>query len=102
MTPMRLTADAARTIREQVLEIAGASARVSLFGSRTDASQRGGDIDLLVELPHPVARPAQLSARLSAQISRALEGRRVDVLLAAPNLLRLPIHEHAANSGVAL
>jgi predicted nucleotidyltransferase len=99
---VRLSDNAIHAIRRQVLETAGAQARVRLFGSRTDERARGGDIDLLVELTEPVAHPAQLAAQLSARISRVLDGRGVDVLIAAPNLMRLPIHEHAQTHGIAL
>ena len=70
-----------------------------LFGSRLRDDARGGDVDLLVELPEAVEDPAVLASRLSALISRSLYGRKVDVLLLAPNLRRLPIHEVALQEG---
>lgn len=42
-----------------------------------------------------------LAARLAARASRAMDGRKVDVLLSAPNLKRLPVHE-VAERGVLL
>jgi hypothetical protein len=45
---------------------------------------------------------AVVSARIASQVSRAMHGRRVDVLLKAPNLLEQPIHRIAAHQGVAL
>ena len=73
-----------------------------LFGSRLDDGARGGDLDLMLELPDPVANPALLAARLSAQVSRLMHGRKVDVLLSAPNLMRLPIHDMAFKEGKLL
>lgn len=99
---MRLNRADAQRIRQEVLNTAGASAQVRLFGSRVDDAARGGDVDLLVEMPQAVERPALLCALLSARISRALHGRRVDVLLAAPNLARLPIHRHAQAESIPL
>ena len=99
---MRITPKQRDLIRSIVIELAGKEAVVSLFGSRTDDDKRGGDLDLLVELPHTVDNPAWLVARLSAKISRTMAGRKTDVLLGAPNLMRLPIHDHARKSGVRL
>ena len=45
---------------------------------------------------------AQLSARLAAQVSRATYGRKVDVLIKAPNLMHLPIHSIALAEGIRL
>ncbi len=59
----------------------------------------GGDLDLLIELAEPVTEPALIAARLSAKVSRLIDGRKVDVLLSAPNLMRLPIHEAALREG---
>ena len=56
-----------------------------LFGSRTDDSRRGGDIDLLVEPPVPLDALAQvqLRTRLAARLYRLLGERRIDILVAA-------------------
>jgi uncharacterized protein len=56
----------------------------------------------MLELDEAVDEPAQLSARLAALVSRAMYGRRVDVLVKAPNLLLLPIHTIALNEGIRL
>ncbi len=60
------------------------------------------DVDLLVEMPDPVDNPAMLAAQLSERISRALQGRKIDVLLSAPNLQRQTIHDTAREQGVLL
>ena len=46
--------------------------------------------------------PALLSARLASRVSRAMYGRRVDVLIKAPNLKMLPIHSIALAEGLRL
>ncbi|MDO9243624.1 MAG: nucleotidyltransferase domain-containing protein [Rhodocyclaceae bacterium] len=99
---MRLTAEQKNTIRRITREEAGADADVCLFGSRLDDTARGGDVDLLVQASRPIDNPALFSARLSARLMRAMGGRRVDVLLSAPNLLTLPIHVLAAAEGMRL
>lgn len=102
MLCMRLSPEHVQIIRDVVQQECGADARVRLFGSRLDEERRGGDIDILVELDHPVERPAWLSARLSARLSRSLEGRSVDVILSAPNITRSPIHRIAEQQGELL
>ena len=99
---MRLSSTQISAIRTSATQLAGDAARVWLFGSRVRDDARGGDIDLLLELNAPVAEPAQLSARLAARVSRSMYGRKVDVLLQAPNLLRLPIHAIALAEGIRL
>jgi predicted nucleotidyltransferase len=99
---MRLNAEQIQSIRSIVVDTSGAAAQVWVFGSRLRDDATGGDLDLLVELPSAVDRPAALSAKLAARISRALQGRKVDVLVLAPNLRRLPIHEFALKEGRSL
>ncbi|WP_295886282.1 nucleotidyltransferase domain-containing protein [uncultured Thiohalocapsa sp.] len=96
---MRLTAEQIQAILDSVHDIAGSCAKVRVFGSRLQDDARGGDLDLLVELPEAVEHPARLSARLSARISRSMHGRSVDIVLLAPNLRRLPIHDIALREG---
>lgn len=99
---MRLTDDQAQAIRLIALQLAGNDVRVRVFGSRLDDTARGGDLDLMLELPEPVDNPALLAARFSAKVIRLMQGRKVDVLLAAPNLMRLPIHDIAFEEGKLL
>ncbi len=99
---MRLTPSQMLAIREIVQLVAGEHNSVRVFGSRLDDSARGGDLDLLVECAEPVEQPALLAAQISAKISRVMHGRKVDVLLSAPNLLHLPIHDIAFQEGVVL
>jgi len=99
---MRITSIQHQAIRKIVAEMAGEDADIILFGSRVDDNKRGGDLDLLIELRSVIDNPAWLAARLSAKISRIMAGRRVDVLLSAPNLMKLPIHEQSKLTGVYL
>jgi predicted nucleotidyltransferase len=99
---MRLTDEQIQSIRQLTREVAGDKAKVRVFGSRLDDTLRGGDLDLLLELPEPVDNPALLAAQMSTRVSRALQGRKVDVLLSAPNLLHLPIHDVAFQEGKLL
>ena len=99
---MRLTDQQIQIIRELACQIAGSQSRVRVFGSRLDDAARGGDLDLLLEMPESVDNPALMAARMSAQVSRAMHGRKVDVLLSAPNLMHLPIHDIAFKEGKLL
>ena len=49
-----------------------------------------------------VQEPALMAARLASRVSRSMHGRKVDVLLKAPNLLEQPIHRIATQEGVRL
>ena len=99
---MRLSAKQVEAIRQLARQIAGDRTRVRVFGSRLDDAAHGGDLDFMLELPEPVDNPALMAARMSALVSRAMHGRNVDVLLCAPNLLRLPIHDMAFKEGQLL
>ncbi|MDX8414248.1 MAG: hypothetical protein R8J85_09200 [Mariprofundales bacterium] len=82
---MRLTDDQIQMIRQLADQVAGKDCRVLVFGSRLDVDE-----------------PALLAARLSARVSRVMHGRKVDVLLSAPNLMRLPIHDVALQHGALI
>jgi len=99
---MRLSAQQIQSIRDSVRDIAGPGARARVFGSRLQDDARGGDLDLLVELVDPVDQPASLAAHLSSRISRSMHGRHVDIVLLAPNLRHLPIHDRALKEGQLL
>ena len=89
-------------IRNTAQVVFGDIVRVTLFGSRVDDQAKGGDVDLLLEVPNIVEEPALMGARVASLISRAMNGRKVDVILKAPNLKSQPIHDIAARNGIVL
>lgn len=99
---MRLRPEDLETIRQTVMDVTAGEGRVRLFGSRLNDQAKGGDIDLMVEYDRPVDAPAELSARIAVKVSRALGGRKVDVVLRAPNLLETSLHQVALEEGVQL
>lgn len=99
---MRLTTHQIVFIRQLITQLLGADVQVRVFGSRLDDNAKGGDLDLLLELPEPVDNPAMLAAQISAKVSRRMNGRKVDVLISAPNLKMLPIHDIAHREGKLL
>lgn len=99
---MRLSAETREIIRKTTQEIFGEAARVRLFGSRIDDSQRGGDIDLLVELPvhDPDARKKSLA--LAAQLQMRIGDQPIDILVLDPQTILQPIHRVAAATGIPI
>lgn len=99
---MRITNEAREIIRQTTAEVFGAEARVSLFGSRLDDAQKGGDLDLLVELPAPQPDARRNSLALAARLQRRLGDQSIDVLVLDPETPRLPIHDIARSNGVPI
>ncbi len=83
-------------------KVLGDIVRVTLFGSRVDDRAKGGNVDLMIEVGSIVDEPGLLGARVASRVSRAMNGRKVDVILKAPNLKSQPIQEIATRNGVIL
>lgn len=83
---MRLSTNEQAAIAAAASATWGPGAVVSLFGSRVDDRARGGDIDLLVDLPEPPTAAQWVAQRQAfvARLYREWGERRIDVLLAGP------------------
>lgn len=99
---MRLSQADRNLIKTTVADRLGSKASVRLFGSRTDESRRGGDIDLFIKIPEAVEGRLGLECALAVELERAFEGRRVDVVITAPNLPERPIDAIARRTGIML
>jgi len=99
---MRLPEAHRNLITQTARELLGPNVVVRLFGSRLDDARRGGDIDLLVEVPRPLSQRVLTACQLAARLERALDGRKVDVLLADPSTVESPVHRAARRDGVVL
>ena len=99
---MRISEQEAQKIKSLAVALLGASTKVWLFGSRVDDSAKGGDLDLLIKIEESIARPALLSSQLGVSLMRLFKGRKVDIVLEAPNLEHKAIHDIAKIQGVEL
>lgn len=99
---MRLPRQTQQIIRETVHEIFGIEANVKLFGSRTNDDARGGDIDLLVELPTITAEIERKTIQLTARLQLRIGDQPIDILVLDPSTPRQSIHEQAAMTGINL
>ena len=99
---MRLNDDQVHTIVHAVLSRFGDAARVYLFGSRVDDAARGGDIDLLVELPESDQQMVRHACQAVADMQMALGEQKIDLLIKHPNSVDQPIFHEAMERGVLL
>lgn len=80
--PMRLSESDIAAIKRTSTEIFGPQANIWLFGSRTDDTRRGGDIDLMIENVEPEwDRIALEKARFLARLKTRIGDRRIDLVV---------------------
>ena len=99
---MRLSRKTQQTIRDTVREVFGVEANVKLFGSRINDDARGGDIDLLVELPSITAEIERKTMQLVARLQLRIGDQPIDLLVLDPSTPRSSIHEQASSTGIKL
>lgn len=96
---MRLSHLEQTTIRDASLRHFGVLPR--LFGSRTDDSKRGGDIDLYIEAQLDASQAFDKQVKMVADIWRTLGERKIDVVVNTGRQ-NLPIYHVAQTQGVWL
>ena len=102
-TKMRLTGQQQIIIKDEVSKIFGAHAQVLLFGSRVNDNERGGDIDLLIELDYPVEEMLKKNLSLNAALQVAMGGlQKIDIITHIKDTMETPIHKAALNTGIRL
>ena len=102
---MRLNPHERDAIALAAREIFAPGTSVLLFGSRVDDQRRGGDIDLLIETPQPMAPGERVDsrARFVARLYRLLDEQRIDAVIAARHQADgRPVVESARLTGVLL
>jgi predicted nucleotidyltransferase len=99
---MRLTHDQIQAIKQTAHDILGDDSRVILFGSRTDDTKKGGDIDLLFEINHTLDSRAATTGELYVSLIRKLGDRRIDILLKDASTPEAPVLEIARQNGIQL
>ncbi|WP_456382681.1 nucleotidyltransferase family protein [Persephonella sp.] len=99
MRAVRLTERQIEGIKSAVREVFGGSAKVYLFGSRTDTSRKGGDIDLLV-LVEGGKDIYQKKIQLLGRLYKVLGERKIDLIVT--DRPETDIEKHAITEGIEL
>ena len=99
---MRLSQQTQQLIKATTLEIFGIDTQVKVFGSRINDDARGGDIDLLVELPFCIPDSERKVLQLIARLQLRLGDQPIDVLIIDPATQWQLIHQQAHMTGVSL
>ena len=100
MKKLRISEKELEIIRETAREVFGEGVEVYLFGSRTDPTKKGGDIDIFVKSE----RKIKVSDKLSFLAKLELKGieRKVDILTLDPLTTPKDIHLEAFEEGVKI
>ena len=94
---MRLTPAQIDTIQSTVHTVLGEGAQVTLFGSRVDDEQKGGDVDLYVETAQPdLMKKIRCKVSLQDQLDLPVD------LIVKPHGDRSPIAMIAKQEGIRL
>jgi predicted nucleotidyltransferase len=99
---MRLKDYQVAAITESARRRFGPDARVYLFGSRTDDTRRGGDIDLYVESDTPIPDRSKAERGFEVDLLKALGDRKIDIVVWDPEVTTASIHRRAKETGVEL
>jgi hypothetical protein len=80
---MRLNKIEIEAIKKVAQTIFGNESRVILYGSRTDDSKRGGDIDLYIQCSPNIAEAEkyQLKIKFLVQLKKIIGDQKIDVLI---------------------
>jgi len=101
---MRLSESEIKIIKSVALEVWGNQTMIYLFGSRTDDSKKGGDIDLYIHLEEDqdskniMFKKAEFLSKLELQLGE----QKIDVLVRTRYNNHLSIIKSAKIKGVAL
>ena len=101
---MRLSSEQLTAIRESTIRYFGDDVQLWLFGSRVRDAEKGGDIDLLIEVQGKTAAET-IACKLNflRELHKRLGEQKIDVVIRRLNsTTELPIYQIAKQTGVQL
>jgi predicted nucleotidyltransferase len=101
---VRLTSHQVQNIKLTAQEVFGPDVVVYLFGSRTDESRRGGDIDLYIDTPlSDPDEAARAKIRFLSRLKQKMGDQRIDLVLNESDETNPPpIVQSARGTGIRL
>lgn len=98
---MRLSDDTKNIIKTLAQKYFGDNCKVLLFGSRTDDSLKGGDIDLLIETDKRGSLFDE-RARFLVDLKRQIGDQRIDIVIKNDKNSNKEVIQEAYNTGITL
>lgn len=100
---MRLNDKEINSIKAVTNSVFGENAFVILFGSRTEDSKKGGDIDLLIKCSKTISRYElyQLKLKFLVQLKNKIGDQKIDVIIDGGQVNN-PIFRTVAKEGILL
>ena len=100
---MRLKGNEITAINNVTKTVFGTDASVRLFGSRTNDSLKGGDIDLLIQCNRTISTLEQYKLKINflVQLKKIIGDQRIDVLIEA-NQQDSPFFQTIKHEGINL
>ena len=99
---MRLSKLQINIIKNEVANLFSNSAKVYLFGSRTNNNAKGGDIDLLIEFDKKKDNLYRNILTLNRNIQKQLGEQKIDIISIYPGKKTQDIHKEAIKTGIPL
>lgn len=97
---MRLTEKQIKIIKDLAYKFLGTDAKIYLFGSRTDDSKKGGDIDIYIET-RITENILEKKINMLVELEKKLGQRKIDIVI--NNFQKnLPVYEVAKKEGIIL
>ena len=99
---MRLTSEQIKIIKHCLYDVYGENACVYLFGSRVNDTEKGGDIDLLIEVDTKGFATFENEFKLAGALQRALGPQKIDLISYVKGQPTNAIQQQALLTGVQL
>ncbi len=100
---MRLNDNDIKSIKKVAKAVFGETAKIWLFGSRTDNKRKGGDIDLLIQCKQAISRSDLylLKIKFLVQLKKIIEDQKIDVFIDNGHQQNI-IYQQAYKQGIQL
>jgi len=99
---MRLSLEQILQIKHHITDIYGGNTYVYLFGSRVDDAEKGGDIDLLIEVETKEQATLENEFKLSGALQLALGPQKIDLISHVRGQPTNKIQQQALQQGIRL
>lgn len=99
---MRLSSEQIQQIKRHIYNIYGGNACVYLFGSRVNDEEKGGDIDLLIEVDKKELASFENEFKLTGALQLALGPQKIDLISHVKGQPVNKIQQQALQNGIRL